>query len=261
MFRTLRRSLLAALPAPLAKIIRCMGAPNKFIYLPGATYDMDGMATRHNAEFMREPRFAEAYRLAEATGSWPGASPVWRTYVACWAAEKASTLPGDFVECGVNRGGMSRAICHYVDFNRLDKKFWLLDTYNGLDDDLVTDEERAMGRGRAFNKNYTECLDAVRETFRAYPGVRVVPGSIPGTLPQVEADRVSYLSIDLNCVAPEIAAAEYFWDKLVSGAVMVLDDYGSELHEPQKRAFDEFGRAHGVPVLSLPTGQGLIFKP
>jgi hypothetical protein len=62
-------------------------------------------------------------------------------------------------------------------------------------------------------------------------------------------------------VAPEIAAAEYFWDKLVSGAVVVLDDYGFELHEPQKRAFDFFAEKRGVQVLCMPTGQGLLFKP
>jgi len=88
-----------------------------------------------------------------------------------------------------------------------------------------------------------------------------VQGIIPGTLSQVTAEKVSYLSIDMNCVAPEIAAAEFFWDKLVSGAVMVLDDYGFELHEPQKRAFDAFAEKRGVQVLSMPTGQGLIFKP
>jgi hypothetical protein len=65
----------------------------------------------------------------------------------------------------------------------------------------------------------------------------------------------------MNCVAPEIAAAEYFWDKLVPGAVVILDDYGWEAHYEQKLAFDRFAARKGVMVLTLPTGQGLIFKP
>jgi len=36
------------------------------------------------------------------------------------------------VECGVNRGGLSRAAIHYVDFERLNNQFWLLDAYEGL---------------------------------------------------------------------------------------------------------------------------------
>lgn len=259
-FRTFRRAILDALPEPLSKIIRCIGAPGKFIHFPDPTYAQDGLVTRHNADFMRDPLFAKAYGLGKATGSWPGGEPAWRTYVACWAAHKAVGLEGDFVECGVNRGGMSRAICHYVGFEKLPKLFWLLDTYHGLSDELINEEERGQGRTNAQDY-YTECHGAVRETFKAYPNVRIVQGIIPGTLSQVTAEKVSYLSIDMNCVAPEIAAAEYFWDRLVSGAVMVLDDYGFELHDPQKRAFDAFARQRGVQVLSMPTGQGLIFKP
>ena len=74
--------------------------------------------------------------------------------------------------------------------------------------------------------------------------------------------RVCYLSIDMNCVGPEIAAAEFFWDRLVSGAVVLLDDYGAGVwHLAQKRAFDEFARRKGVEILSLPTCQGLLIKP
>ena len=58
------------------------------------------------------------------------------------------------------------------------------------------------------------------------------------------------------------AAAEFFWPRLVSGAVIILDDYGySDDYVRQKRAFDTFARTKNVQVLLLPTGQGLIFKP
>ena len=61
------------------------------------------------------------------------------------------------------------------------------------------------------------------------------------TLAQANIEQVSYLSIDMNCSAPEIAAAEFFWEKLTPGAVVLLDDYGfNDTHIVQKRAFDEF---------------------
>ena len=34
----------------------------------------------------------------------------------------------------------------------------------------------------------------------------------------------------MNCAAPELAAAEFFWDRLTTGAVVVLDDYGWDRH-------------------------------
>jgi hypothetical protein len=72
---------------------------------------------------------------------------------------------------------------------------------------------------------------------------------------------VAYLHIDMNCAEPEVAALTHFWDKLAAGAPVLLDDYAYLGYEPQRLAMDEFARAHGITVGSLPTGQGLIFKP
>src|SRR5262245_3881057 len=99
------------------------------------TFCADGMATVHNCDFLTDPRFADAYRLGMAT--WPGAGGpggvAWRVFVACWAAHHAVTLGGDFVECGVNTGILSRAVMHYVDFASLtDRRFYLLDTFSGI---------------------------------------------------------------------------------------------------------------------------------
>lgn len=64
----------------------------------------------------------------------------------------------------------------------------------------------------------------------------------------------------MNNVIPEIAAISHFWDRLVPGAVVLLDDYGVRRFEMQKRGMDEFATRRGVEILSLPTGQGLILK-
>jgi hypothetical protein len=64
----------------------------------------------------------------------------------------------------------------------------------------------------------------------------------------------------MNVKEPEIAAANYFWEKVVKGGVVILDDYGFPKHIEQKLAFDQFAKEKGVEILSLPTGQGIIFK-
>ena len=45
----------------------------------------------------------------------------WIVHVALWAATQAARLLGDFVECGVDTGVLSAAICDWVDFNALDR--------------------------------------------------------------------------------------------------------------------------------------------
>jgi len=223
-----------------------------------ATYNDDGLVTAHNADFVHEPRFAAAYAAGKGTGSWTFGDLTWRAYVVCWAAERGANLEGDFVECGVNRGGYALSVIKYVDFGNLSKKFFLLDTYEGVLQRYISPEEAAHG---VRVGEYEPCYDAVLKTFAPYSNVEIIKGAVPETLPLVGTDQIAFLSLDMNTRDPEIAAAECFWDRLVSGAAIVLDDYGWRKHLEQKRAFDEFAEKRGVQVLSLPTGQGLILKP
>ena len=78
---------------------------------------------------------------------------------------------------------------------------------------------------------------------------------------QIDSKKIAYLSIDLNNVIPEIAAAEYFWNRMMPGGMILLDDYGFKGFEEQHIAFDDFAKEKGTQVLSLPTGQGLIIRP
>jgi len=223
-----------------------------------ARYNQDGLATSHFGSFLDDPRFRAAYAAGLATGSWEG-DVHWRAHIVCWAAARGAMLPGDFVECGVNRGGYALTAMTYLGFETLGKRFFLLDTFEGLVAEQLSDEERAAGRRGG---GYTPCYEAVQRTFARYgDAVRIIRGTVPGTLAQVDAERVAFLSIDMNAREPEIAAAEHFWDRLAPGAAMVLDDYGWRKHAAQRHAFDEFARRRGVPLLALPTGQGLILKP
>jgi O-methyltransferase len=223
------------------------------------TYQEDGLATNHVASFLEDERFVKAYQAGKATRSWNDSDLRWRVYVACWAAEKGSQLKGDFVECGVFRGGISMAVAKYTDLAKSDRQMYLLDTYTGLSAKYSTEEERAV---KFHMRKYDDIANEVRNTFSTFPNVHIVQGAVPETLTQVPSSKIAYLSLDMNSAIPEIAAAEYFWDKLVPGAVMVLDDYAyGIIHSGQKSAFDKFATARNVSVLSMPTGQGLIFKP
>jgi hypothetical protein len=228
------------------------------LYRLRGAYFQDGLLTVHNSDFRKDPRFREAYRLGKATGSWGRQDVEWRAYVCCWAAWSVRDKPGDFVECGVNRGALSRAVMHYIGFEQLGKRFWLLDTYEGLAEHLISEDERRLG---ILPGGYEPCFEQVVATFRSIRGVEIVRGIVPDTLASVTSERVCYVSLDMNNAAPEIAAAEHLWERLVSGGIIVLDDYGWAKQINQKRAFDSFAERRGVKILGLPTGQGLIIKP
>lgn len=225
------------------------------------TFNADGLATVHNADFLLEKKFAEAAELGMATATaFAGLHLEWRIYVCCWAAAHAARLDGDFVECGVNTGILSRAAMHYIDFAAMPgRKFYLLDTFRGLVPEQLSPEEKAAGLGD--NRHYPDCYAEVCRTFAPFPNAVIVRGVVPETLARIATDRVAYASIDMNCAAPEIAAGEFLWPRMVPGAVIVLDDYGWRPLIAQKRAWDRFADGRGVKILSLPTGQGLLLKP
>lgn len=264
--RTVGLELVRPSPQPVASAPPApsvdAAAPPMSIYTP--VFDYDGLRTDpaviHNHDFMRAPRYEEAYRqgLAALGHDHP---MFWRLHVALWCADHARSLPGDFVECGVWRGFLSTAIMHYLDWQAMDKRFWLFDTYEGLDERYLTDAERANTQKlEHFKPYYQGTWDFVQGHFARYPRVNLVRGTVPETLPSADIGAVSFLSIDMNCALPEIAAAEWFWDRLAPGAPVLLDDYGFVSYEEQKHAFDDFAARRGVPILALPTGQGLMLK-
>jgi hypothetical protein len=222
-----------------------------------ATYMGDGLATAHNSDFLDNERFRRAYAAGKATGSWWHYDVHWRAYVVCWAARCGLSLEGDYVECGVYRGGYSRMLADYVDLAaRPDKKLYLVDTYSGVPKRFISQGHEAW-----LETLYPDSHADVIRTFADLPNAVIVPGMIPEVLAQVRPESVCYLSIDLNCVEPSISAAEHFWPLMSAGAAIVLDDYGFAVFHDQKVAFDAWAARQGVEILTLPTGQGLLIKP
>jgi hypothetical protein len=251
-------------------INRCLAILGlKIVRLPtgqsGSVYDQDGLLTLHNHEFMSDAAFVAAYqRGVTAVGSDYGWH--WRVHVGLWAARKAAMLEGDFIECGVNRGFLSAAIMQRLDWNSQGRRFFLLDTFKGLDERFLSEDEKQAGH---MEKNaeelrsgfYVSGVDSVKAAFAEWKNsTEFVVGCIPETLEKVDSQSIAYLHIDLNCSPPEVAALRYFWPKLVPGAVVLFDDYAYAGYELQKGPIDAVARELGVQVLSLPTGQGLIVK-
>ena len=222
-------------------------------------YNEDDLLTANHPVFMEDEWFMDCYNSAVKEGLAVSDKIHWRAHVACWAGFKAMGLEGDFVECGVYKGFLSKIVMDYIKFRDSSKNFYLLDTYEGVSEKYLTKKERE----KILFWGYDLCssYEDVKKTFKDYKNVKIIKGTVPDTLVEVNSDKIAYLSIDMNCTMPEIAAAEYFWDKLVEGAVVLLDDYGHSGYEEQRFAFDEFAKRKNVSILCFPTGQGLMIKP
>ncbi len=246
-------------------IRRVLGEFGWGVHRLSGKYAEDGIVTVHGGSFRDDPRFREAY--ARGVKASRGVDPrfEWRVHTALWAAEASLRVPGDFVECGVNAGFLSSAILQYLDWNRVGRRFFLIDTFAGpVLEQFSEHEVRASRRDIALaalaDGAYVTDVDRVRENFAEWPAAAVIQGAIPEVLPTAGIEQVAFLHIDLNCALPEQAALEFFWDRLSAGAAVLLDDYAYRGHENQRRAIDQVARRFDRSVLALPTGQGLILR-
>jgi hypothetical protein len=228
-------------------------------------YEFDGLHTVHNARFRDDPKFQAAWEGAfQATGCVdPGSS--WRIHIGLWAAAMAARVDGAFVECGVNAGFLSSAVLRYVDWNDLQKEFYLVDTFDGPVVSQYSPEEVALGRRDAAERTmaaggYVTDMDAVRRRYTGWKGVVLVKGAVPEILPSIRADRVAFLHLDMNCAFPECEALRFLWERVSYGGIVLFDDYAYFGYEAQGNALDAVARTLGAPILALPTGQGMILK-
>jgi O-methyltransferase len=232
---------------------------------PPYLYDEDNLTTSHNHDFVACPEFQNALAASRSSplasrGYFHGR---WNIHVSIWAARHAQALQGDIVQLGVCEGAEATAIVHYVKDSRL----FLVDTFTGVPPDVWTPEELKAGADSAqwAYKEMGDLFPYVSERFKPWPNVTVIQGRVPDVLPDVKTDRIGLLMLDMNSASPERAAADYFWDRILPGGIILSDDYGHSREGvgfyAQKIAFDQFAESNGVSVLTLPTGHGLIIKP
>jgi hypothetical protein len=228
-------------------------------------YRQDGLFTSHNDHFRHDPAFQAAYCRGVKASNGIDPQFEWRVHVALWAAASALHVPGSFVECGVNAGFISSAIMQRLEWNTLNRRFYLIDTFDGpvleqfsqeeVEKGRLTVAERALAAGA-----YVTDMERVRANYSEWQNVSIVKGAVPDVLFTQDIGAVAFLHIDMNCAYPERAALAFFWDRLSPGGIVLLDDYAYSGHERQAEAIDGAARALGGNVLSLPTGQGLIIR-
>jgi len=231
-------------------------------------YQMEGLITCHNVDFLKDSRFLDAYALAYeidrgknfTSGNWYEDEQIgaYLIYTTQYFALHASKLSGDFVECGTWRGRHAISILKYLELSNVnfDKNFYLFDTFQGLSAEVSEKSEVAH-----YNKIYNEnVLEEVKCRFKNYRNVMIVPGVLPKTLESQNIKDISLLLIDLNSAAAEIACLEILFDKVQKGGVIIFDDYGQTGHIKQKNLIDQFLFGRGYSVYACPTRQGILIK-
>lgn len=229
-------------------------------------YRGDGIGTKNKSlKFLDDAVFVKAWEETAVEVRKMSGTKLpdirWRAHIALWAARQGLMREGDFIECGVHTGILSGVLCRALDWSKQNRNFWLFDTWEGIPTDGLSADEQKVADSYNTDYHRKDIFPAVQKAFSAFPNCKLVRGFLPNTLQDVEINKVAYLSIDLNNATYERQCIEVLWPKLVSGAIVVLDDYNFKKCRLQQDMWDEFAASQSVMVASLPTGQGILIKP
>ncbi|MFC9604196.1 TylF/MycF/NovP-related O-methyltransferase [Streptomyces niveus] len=178
-------------------------------------------------------------------------------------------IPGDIVECGVWRGGSMQACAKtLLALGETDRGLHLFDTFEGMPpptaEDLRRDGKSAEDLLAAQGKDRPIWAVASLEDVQAgfanvpYPGERVhyVQGLVEDTVPQQAPEQISILRLDTDWYASTKHELEFLYPRLVSGGVLLIDDYG--YWQGSRQAVDEFLEKTGERLLMLRMDEGRI---
>jgi hypothetical protein len=175
------------------------------------------------------------------------------TINACKHAIRAD-IEGDFVECGVWRGGNSIAAKLTFENYGSKKKVWLFDTFGGMTaptkfDTTIFSDVRATDRfekGKAFGHNdwCFASLSDVRANFLGsgtdLSGVEFVVGDVMETLAdeQTIPAAVSVLRLDTDFYDSTKVELQVLYPRVSIGGSLLIDDFGH--WDGARQAVEEF---------------------
>jgi hypothetical protein len=147
---------------------------------------------------------------------------------------KTLHLEGLMAECGCFRGLSSFILCStlkHVDAAFAGKDYRIFDSFEGLSppqaEDAVTgiDSESERVRINTVPGRFAASLEVVKRTLVDFPAIAWYPGWIPSAFPNEPNARYRFVHVDVDIYQPTRDSFEYFYPKLVSGGIIVSDDF------------------------------------
>jgi O-methyltransferase len=242
---------LLRLPGPVARKVDAAYGRHA-----GWVYFADGLATLHYSPFLEDADFSQLYdRMARNWYQDEVVDARWRMWVLTRYARHARNLPGNYAEFGTYRGGCAWMVLSTADLEPT-RRFHLFDTFTGIPDRKLTEEEREEGfAGRLSDTS----VDYVRTLLKPWdPIPQLWPGDVFDTIPAADTDGLAFVHMDLNAAAPTHHVLEHVYDRVVPGGVIVFDDYGGPGYEEQRGVIEAFLRDRPEELVALPTGQAVL---
>lgn len=145
-------------------------------------------------------------------------------------------IPGNFVECGVCRGGSSALLAWVIkNYSRRPRRLYAFDTFSGMPDPTEVDRDyrgvaandTGFGSG-ALAAPISENLEVIARELGVWDLIVPVPGLFADTLPtyREQVSEVALLHADADWYQSTMDIFHHFYDQVHSQGFIQIDDYG-----------------------------------
>lgn len=151
-------------------------------------------------------------------------------------------LEGDVVEIGVHQGDSARVICESL----REAAVYLYDTFSGMPEDMIT-----SGVDTHRKTDFADTsVRAVQNRLRGIDNATFVSGVFPQS-GKVGPACIKFAHIDVDLYRSTKEALEWCWPRMVSGGVILNDDYLCSSCPGAKKAVDEFVTDHSASCVVM----------
>jgi O-methyltransferase len=197
---------------------------------------------------------------------------MWATMFACKYVVEQNIL-GDFVECGVWRGGNALIAASIFKWYGSDKRVFLFDTFKGMTE--PDENDVAIKNGQPAMKKYVEnkkddrsewCYASIQDVRKNFSdlgllndNVVFVEGDVCETLANKNnlPSEISVLRLDTDWYESTKAELEILYPRLSVGGTIIIDDYGH--WSGARKATEEYFAKYGPrPLLNYTDHTGRI---
>lgn len=186
-----------------------------------------------------------------------------------------NNIPGDFVECGVWKGGSSMMIAQVLKgLGVTDRTLWLYDTYEGMSEpgeedrdfsgQTAADQLQQADKGNSHSvwcySSFEEVQANMAQTGYPAEKIRFIKGKVEDTIPGAIPEQVALLRLDTDWYASTLHELVYLYPLLQQRGVLIIDDFG-HWEGAKKAVLDYFKQNNLYPLISRIDDTGrLILK-
>lgn len=215
---------------------------------PDQNLDPDGNVLPYDAELRREGRLypTEAYSMV-------GELRLDSLEKACLEVINNS-VPGDFAECGVWRGGCGILMKAVLRDRRAEgsRRVWLFDSFEGAPPPRLPED--SGDRHFAYSHIFAVSKEAVEANFRAMNlldgGVVFRQGWFSDTVPAAhDLQSIAVLRLDGDMYESTKVCLDWFYPRISKGGYVLIDDY--YVLDGCRRAVDDYRSEHEITATIL----------